>query len=43
MGGRGGPADQWFTQAMAAVGDDAAFKAAAQKLLGGYKGPDWQP
>ncbi len=42
-GGRGGPTDLGFSKAMAAVEDDAAYKAAIQKALSAYKGPDWQP
>jgi polar amino acid transport system substrate-binding protein len=39
----GGPADRWFTAALAAAHDDPAFIALGKKLNSGYRGPDWQP
>jgi polar amino acid transport system substrate-binding protein len=42
-GGVGNPADQWLTAAVTEGARDPAWVALQQKLLSGYRGPDWQP
>jgi len=39
----GDPADQWLTAAINEGAKDPAWRALRQKLLSGYRGPDWQP
>jgi hypothetical protein len=39
----GDPADQWLTAAITEGAKDPAWRALQQKLLSGYRGPDWQP
>jgi polar amino acid transport system substrate-binding protein len=38
----GAAANRWFSAAIAAVQTDPAFLAVQHKIVGGYRGPDWQ-